>query len=269
MNRPLPFTPRRLVKMAVVVLVIVAVGAVIGPMVFFTPGSTANPGLGDRRVSEPRSIDAVGPLFAAGAEGPHYCTASVVHSPHGNVILTAAHCVSDPAMGMRFVPGYSGGRAPFGDWLVTKAYFDPRWLDHQDEDADYAFLTVEPVGGDRVHEVQRTLEDTVGANALDVDPPVDGARIRVNGYRTGTDDDGIECTAQFYREEGHPAFDCDGFVAGTSGSPWVIDSHRRTGLGRVIGVIGGHDEGGLIDSTSFSSVFDSSTAAVYRRAVAG
>src|SRR5881409_2205655 len=47
-----------------------------------------------------KTVSPVGALFA---NGSHFCTASVVHSTTGDLVLTAAHCVKD---GMAFAPGY-------------------------------------------------------------------------------------------------------------------------------------------------------------------
>src|SRR5690242_13810475 len=60
------------------------------------------------------SSPAVGALFLDGA---HYCTASVVHSDQGDVLLTAAHCIHDGEggdylTGVTFAPGYHDGVAP-------------------------------------------------------------------------------------------------------------------------------------------------------------
>ncbi len=67
-----------------------------------TPPAPANP-----------AASPVGALFA---DGSHFCTASVVHSEAGDLVLTAAHCVRD---GMTFAPGYHDGVTPFGMWTVT------------------------------------------------------------------------------------------------------------------------------------------------------
>jgi hypothetical protein len=47
----------------------------------------------------------VGALFqGAWRSEPHFCTASVVDSPSGDVIVTAAHCLSGDASDLEFVP---------------------------------------------------------------------------------------------------------------------------------------------------------------------
>ena len=49
---------------------------------------------------------AVGPLFRDGLDNGHSCTASVVTSASGHVLLTAAHCISGSAVGWAFAPGW-------------------------------------------------------------------------------------------------------------------------------------------------------------------
>src|SRR5215467_15159468 len=44
----------------------------------------------------------IGPLFGHGVTGTHHCTASVLDSPGGDLILTAAHCVAGSGAGMLF-----------------------------------------------------------------------------------------------------------------------------------------------------------------------
>jgi Trypsin len=96
---------------------------------------------------------AVGALFTMndGRLGTHFCTASVVHSPEGNLILTAAHCLAgysdaSPAT-IAFVPGYVDGASPEGIWLVTRIFVDRGWAATQNPDDDFAFLTVAQPGG--------------------------------------------------------------------------------------------------------------------------
>ena len=86
---------------------------------------------------------AVGALFtmSRGKLGQHFCTASVINSPHGDLVVTAAHCMSGMS-GVAFVPGYDHGAAPYGVWIVTKVYADRSWTSSSDPDDDVAFLQV-------------------------------------------------------------------------------------------------------------------------------
>ena len=124
---------------------------------------------------------AVGALFTMndGRLGTHFCTASVVHSPEGNLILTAAHCLAgysgaSPAT-IAFVPGYVDGATPEGIWLVTHIFVDPGWAATQDPDDDFAFLTVAQPGSDT------PIEHVTGAERLRIDQPAAGV-TRVIGY---------------------------------------------------------------------------------------
>ncbi|MCW2568902.1 MAG: hypothetical protein JWN54_2999 [Mycobacterium sp.] len=210
-------------------------------------------------------LPTVGPLYAGPvAAGDHTCTASVVHSPRRNLLLTAAHCVVGPGIGQAFVPMAHRGRAPYGTWLVIAAYADPRWVSGRDPRADYAFLTVAPQLADGV---LAELEDVVGANRLAVRA---GRRPRatVVAYPIGADRP-IVCANRTYRHRGYPAFDCDGYTAGTSGGPWLRGLDRRSGTGRVFGVVGGLHQGGCFPYTSYSSPFGIGTATAYRRAALG
>ena len=74
---------------------------------------------------------AVGALVtatASGALGSHFCSASVVDSPAGNLVITAAHCLMGRQVGQFvFVPGYDNGEAPYGVWPVRRVITDQDW----------------------------------------------------------------------------------------------------------------------------------------------
>lgn len=205
----------------------------------------------------------VGELIPAGASSPS-CTASVVRSASKNLVLTAAHCLAGTGAGLQFVPGYTAGARPYGTWIVTNAYVDPRWRQFRDPAHDYAFLTLAPqIIGGRTRQVQ----DMAGAEQLSVTPPVT-IRVTVIAFTSGRQ---VSCTVPIYRTAGYPAFDCDGYAAGTSGSPWLLAPPPAPGSGdaTVIGIISGLHQGGCFPSTSYSAPFDSATAAVLARAASG
>jgi hypothetical protein len=87
-------------------------------------------------------VPEVGVLFTNASSTKHSCTASVVPSPRGDVLITAAHCVSGTGKGMVFAPGYHDGISPYGRWTVTGLQLEPGWLKSQDPGEDFAFLTV-------------------------------------------------------------------------------------------------------------------------------
>ncbi|WP_327279282.1 MULTISPECIES: trypsin-like peptidase domain-containing protein [unclassified Streptomyces] len=216
----------------------------------------------DPLVARPAAAEpAIGALFSPGedGDGDHHCSAGVVHSPGGDLVVTAAHCVYRGVLGFRtnlaFVPGYQDGEAPYGVWVPTRIDVDPRWAEDQDPDHDVAFLRMRRPGrpGER-------LEDTTGAQKIRFGPELP-APARVVGYPNDTEHP-VECfnTA---RAAG-PAqlrLDCADVPDGTSGGPVLTDAHT------LIGVVGGRDGGGD-EKTSYSSFFDDAVRALYERAVA-
>ncbi|MFB6888892.1 trypsin-like serine peptidase [Kitasatospora sp. NPDC056327] len=198
----------------------------------------------------------VGALFsgAVGA-GHHFCTAGVLHSPAGNLLLTAAHCLDDPA-GVTFVPGYRDGLAPYGTWRVTAVHTTEGWSREGDQDEDFAILETAADGEGR------RIEDVVGGNTLGTDEPF-GTAVRLYGYPAGTEQP-LLCTNATGRQSARQrVIDCPGYPGGTSGGPWI-----STATGRVVGVVGGHQEGGDTPDTSYSALFDHTIAELYADAVA-
>jgi hypothetical protein len=185
--------------------------------------------------------------------GPHFCSASVVHSPTKDLIVSAAHCIFGTGFTIEFAPLLHDNQLPGGVWDVTKIYIDPAWTKSFDPRHDVAFLRVAPRGG-------KKLEDVVPGNPLGT--PQVGAPITVSGYPMGSRGRPVTCTAPLSLVSGYPAIGCTGFGDGTSGGPWVQS-------GRVVGVIGGLDQGGCTPDVEYSTPFGASTQALYARAVAG
>ncbi|WP_241833161.1 trypsin-like serine peptidase [Streptomyces caatingaensis] len=189
-------------------------------------------------------VPSVGVLFYTGDDmRSHHCTASVVHSPKGNLLVTAGHCsIGDDAA---FVPDYQQGadRQPYGVWTVDRVFTDPRRTDTgEGSDLDFAFATVRPDAKGR------QIEQVTGANRL-VRTPAYVNRVTVIGYPSADDDpadEAIRCTAMTSRLENHNQLKmrCDGFFSGTSGSPWLTHFNEKTRTGDLIGVLGGLNGGG-------------------------
>ncbi len=245
--------PAAALLLAVLVLAAAACGDGSGE------GGGAPPVPSARTAAQDSAGDRVGTLSVGTSKGPRACTASVVHSPRRNLLVTAAHCVQpDPSERLEdlvFTPGYRNGTSPYGSWPVGVTTLDPHWTDDADPEYDVAFLTVRPVGG-------RQIEDVVGANALGGDGGF-GLAVAVTGY-PNLGEQPITCSGRTSAQSPtQQRFDCDGFVNGTSGSPWV------TGGGVVVGVIGGYQEGGDTAQTSYSITFDDRVSELYRQATAG
>jgi V8-like Glu-specific endopeptidase len=207
---------------------------------------------------------AVGALFTVagrGRLGSHFCTGSVVASPHGNLVLTAAHCVTGTPPGqLVFVPGYHDGTEPYGAWPVTRILVDHAWTASDDLDDDVAFLVVGGHSGGH-----GGVASFTGAERLGFAEPY-GQTVQVTGYPS-TSSDPIRCANQvrwFSPEQ--LQFDCSGYSLGTSGSPLLSGVSPATGLGTVIGVIGGYEQGGDTSGVSYAARFGPNVAALYQAA---
>lgn len=209
-------------------------------------------------------VPVVGALFtaSAGKLGAHFCTASVVHSAHGDLAVTAAHCVAGVQGQIVFVPGYANGKEPYGVWPVTAVYTDQAWQSSQDPDDDVAFLRLSDASGGV------PIEDVTGAERLGGDSP-EPALVRVIGYPDDADQP-VSCanwTKSFSATQ--LEFDCDGYTDGTSGGPFLANASGASGPGTVIGVIGGYEQGGDTPDVSYAAAFGAAVAALYQRAQAG
>jgi Trypsin len=208
---------------------------------------------------------AVGALFTIknGKLLQHFCTASVVHSPDGDLALTAAHCMTGQGSSVVFVPGYDNGKVPFGIWPVTHVYTTQKWQSSADPDDDFAFLRL----GDASSE-SGPIENITGAEQLGTGWN-SHTLVQVIGYPDATNQP-VWCanwTQSFSSTQ--LQFNCGNYTNGTSGGPFLAAVSESSGQGTVIGVIGGYQQGGDTPSISYSAVFGPDVAALYQTAVAG
>ena len=208
---------------------------------------------------------AVGALFttSAGKLGQHFCTASVIDSPGGDLAITAAHCLTGVSGTVDFVPGYDKGTKPYGVWTVTKVNVDQAWASSSSPDDDFAFLRLSQPGS------SVPIEDVTGAEQLAMRPPASRQLVQVIGYPSASNQP-VTCR-NWLREPmaGQLEFDCGGYTEGTSGGPFLGDVDRATGQGVVMGVIGGYEQGGYLPQISYSAMLGTSAAAaLYKTAEA-
>ena len=209
----------------------------------------------------------MGALFTKGSGkdglGSHFCSASVVHSKTGNLVLTAAHCVSPAqASSILFVPDYNDGKAPLGVWQVSRVYEGSGWLSSRDPDDDVALLVVDKPGS------RERIEDLTGGERLPASAPASGTVVDVTAYPDGANGPVACRNSETLYSSSQLQFDCGGFTDGTSGSPLLADVNASTGLGTVLGAIGGYEQGGDTPSVSYAAVLGSNVEALYQRAEA-
>jgi Trypsin-like peptidase domain len=262
-NTRIPISARRL-------LVLLAAGglsaALAGPAAL-AAAATQSPGSGTT-VHFP-GLAQVGALFDAadytGADAAHFCTGTVIDSPAGDLVLTAAHCVAGASQGtytpgqITFAPGYDEGpNARLGGvWSVQSIHLAPGYAADGDEEDDYALLVIAPKHG---VDIQRM---TGGLRLATARLP---EQVAVEGYNDleydAAGNEPVICATQAFEEtdDGLPwaRFDCPNYQDGTSGGPWIAAG------GKVVGVIGGYEQGGDSPDWSYSALFDADTLAFYR-----
>jgi hypothetical protein len=204
---------------------------------------------------------AVGALFvrALGITlGAPFCTASIVPSPQGDLLITAAHCLGKvPAADITFAPFYHAGITPFGIWRVTGQAYAPGWFPGGDPNADFAFLTV-----------HGNVQARAGAEQLGLSSPAP-PRVTIEGYSLAG---GMTvCTRNpttiELRNQQQLKVSCGGFLNGSSGGPFLINVSKKSGMGTIVGVIGGYQQGGNTPDVSYSSPFGSAVMSLYRKLI--
>ncbi|MFZ3498342.1 trypsin-like serine peptidase [Streptomyces sp. 5.8] len=196
-----------------------------------------------------------GALFEGDVTGRHFCTATVVHSPGRNLIVTAGHCLLAGRVkegGASFAPAYADGRAPYGTWKIAEVFEDPRWANGTNDDYDLAFARLAPDASGR------NIEDVTGAAVLDTTGRTD-EQVTVTGYPSDRTVPRTCLSRAVRLSATEQRFDCADFPGGTSGSAWIA------GDGKIIGVLTGGDT----DDVSTSTILNDYAAQLYARATGG
>jgi V8-like Glu-specific endopeptidase len=207
-------------------------------------------------------VPTVGPLFYTNGGNRHFCTASVVNSPAGSLVMTAAHCVYSGGYSahLEFIPGYSSGSEPYGVWTVKEITVAEPWRQSQDPKLDVAFLEVEPPANS-----VGPIEIVTGALNIAFALP-DAQHVTVIGYNN-TAQKPIQCTVNSFKfRPDQMEFYCRGYWMGTSGGPWIIGYNPVKGTGTVYGVIGGYEAGGYVSWASYSPALEQPALDLFNQA---
>jgi V8-like Glu-specific endopeptidase len=192
--------------------------------------------------------------------GKHFCTGSVVGR---DLVMTAAHCIF-PSGGsfydrrISFVPQWSRGHKPVGQWVPAQMLVPSGWIKSGDPDLDVGFMSVKPLHG-------KHIGDLLGETALAFNTGFNQV-VRLTGYPSD-DSSAATCVNRARRFSATQLrITCRNFTTGTSGSPWVArDPASETP--EVIGVLGGHLTGGNSPNVSYAAYFGGDIQALYDRAV--
>jgi V8-like Glu-specific endopeptidase len=166
----------------------------------------------------------VGILFYVSGGRNHACTASVVDTPDGDAIATAAHCLVDRRTGAAttlatFIPGAQGATAPHGIWPVRVAAVSSSWTTTGRASDDAGFARVNGPSGEVLAAQVGAAEPVFGTPLV----PATGEapRLAILGYPTaGSVSSTLEACA------GRPQHDTGGQTSlpcalgtGAAGSP--------------------------------------------------
>jgi V8-like Glu-specific endopeptidase len=204
----------------------------------------------------------VGALFFTTGKLVHFCTASVVNSARGDLVLTAAHCVysGSYASHIEFVPGYYDKQQPYGAWPVRAIFVAAGWRRSFNPNLDFAFLAVSPPPG-----IRRPIQRVTGGLDLGINLGYEH-QAEVIGYND-TGQLPVRCaTESFEFEARQMEFYCRDYWNGTSGGPWIADYNRYDGSGIVFGDIGGYEQGGDYRWASYSAYFGWATRRLFLEA---
>ena len=208
-----------------------------------------------------------GRLFGVGANGvPYSCSATAVSSQNRSIAWTAGHCIFLASEGglssdVIFVPGYTNGSSPYGEWVAQEGVMPLGWTQGQDPSYDMGALVLLPDQNDM------RLEDIVGGRGIawnvarnlqfdafgyPAEPPFDGESLWVCDSRYGLEDPLVQTNPPRTT-----AIGCD-MNAGSSGGGWIIRDQYLNGLSSY-GIQG-------IPEVMFGPYFGEQAANVYNSA---
>ncbi|MEV4246572.1 hypothetical protein AB0J63_24500 [Streptosporangium canum] len=189
-------------------------------------------------------------------------------SEPGNLLVTAGHCLYDPARreavaSFVFVPGYQRGASPSRIYAGSIAAIHPKFAGG-DRGYDYAFVTVYGAGG-------KQLADVVGGQGLAWNDTGDKA-VRVFGYKGAIDPRDRDTPRWCYgmpklSTSGERALKCN-LAPGIVGGPLTVgyndDGRRAEYVGGVVSAFEDTDGDGRHDRV-LSTFFNGETEEVYNR----
>lgn len=188
----------------------------------------------------------VGAVCPGAWNAGHNGTGSVIHSPRGNLMLTAGH-VLGPGSRSVFVPGFYKDTAPYGVWEIEKVWQTPGWIASRAINEDFSFVTLKPNANGQ------NIEEVTGAYSIAFTGEVPEVQItalpgNTESMITGTG------TARLF-QPGQLVVSLKGYPDGTSGSAWLADYDPATGAGSAVGCLGGYLAGGSGPDVSYAAAF--------------
>jgi len=192
--------------------------------------------------------DAVGKVFFTLNDVDYVCSGALVGSAHPDVVLTAAHCVTggrgpsgatEWATNWMFIPGYSDGQSPYGEYTARKFFVTSDWSGPTGgrEQYDVAFVQIAP--GSRYGDTGAAspppglpVSFAASQNA------VPARQAYVFGYPSLPPYTGLYpdyCAGPVTASRGSLRTSC-GMTAGDSGGPWLAGFSSSPGNGTIVAV---------------------------------
>jgi V8-like Glu-specific endopeptidase len=213
---------------------------------------------------------AVGRIFFTLGAADYVCSGALVGGADPDVVLTAAHCVSGaPGRGRAtqwatnwvFVPGFTDGRLPYGEYTAQRFLVSPGWtVPGGAEPDDFAFVRVTAATRHRLpHGLPVEFASSEDVTAV--------PRSYVFGYPAEPPYAGrypAYCAGQVTASGGSVRMPC-GMTAGDSGGPWLTGFRPRSGSGQVTAVTTYKMSGDL--AVLYGAVLGPRARALYQRAV--
>jgi V8-like Glu-specific endopeptidase len=179
-----------------------------------------------------------GRVFLTLAGTDFVCSASSVKGANRDLVVTAGHCVKDGtgawADNWIFVPGYEGGRQPYGQFTARRMFVAGPWSRSGDDSYDVGMVAVNQRNGNHLHDAVGSQDITFGTArgrhtygfGFPADSPYNGEHLV---YCAGSlrDDPNDQTSDQGLR--------CD-MTAGSSGGPWLSGFDPVTGRGTLTSV---------------------------------
>ncbi len=183
---------------------------------------------------------AVGRVFLKVGNFAGFCSGTAINSASRRLVLTAGHCLYSILPGHRipslaryfdFVPNYSIGQAPFGEFIGRKAFLPRPWLRSINENFDMAAVLTEPNASGV------NVADAVGGGIPIATDRARDQEYQVLGYPGANRKRMQECDARFSGDDrltyplgGPPSLGVGCYMGeGASGGPWLINEGTEVG----------------------------------------
>ena len=194
------------------------------------------------------------------------CSGNAVTSQNASTVITAGHCVKYQGTwhtNWVFVPAYSNGSAPYGQWTASKTLTTPQWEASEDINYDVGAAVVAPLGGQK-------LTAVTGAQGIQFNGGYNKAMYAF-GFPAASPYDGsklVYCSGNsskdFLFSQDH-SLGCN-MTGGSSGGPWFTGFSESAGTGLQVSVNSfGYT---FLPNRMFGPYFGNDAKALYDRAQA-